>query len=593
MIDRRTKLRWRRSVRRRQKQALEIGLVTEENLDRYVFKRLIRLVAVRRFVSAWFGLILVTILALALQVQSLSSYYLANQPIAGGQFREGMVGSFTNANPLYAQTEVDRAVSRLIFSSLFSYDVKGDLVPDLAESYILDPTETIYTVKLKPGLSWHDGRPITAKDVVFTYTSIQNPLTRSYLSSSWKGVEVSEVDERTVNFKLANALSAFPQSLTTGIVPAHILSEIEPSQLRSAPFNNQRPVGSGPFSFQALEIERIDKGSMARVALRANTGFHGGVPQLDRFLVMSYPDEETLIEAFKDNEVDSLVGLDEVPAGLDTQKIVAHNIPLTSEVMVFFKNSQELLKDPLVRKGLVLGVDKQELLNVLGYPVLSVNEPLLRSQVGYNKAYAQVTGNKVEAAKVLDQAGWLANPNTKIREKAGQKLGFKLYSATSKDFKALSENLKQQWLDLGVEVEIVYQDEEELQSTVSGHSYDALLYGIAVGSDPDVYAYWHGSQGDVRSETRLNLSEYKSAVADKALEAGRTRSDKENRAIKYRPFLDAWRNDNPALALYQPRFLYITTAELNGFTFDITHSSADRYATVSDWTVRTKLQKKM
>ena len=116
------------------------------------------------------------------------------------------------------------------------------------------------------------------------------------------------------------------------------------------------------------------------------------------------------------------------------------------------------------------------------------------------------------------------------------------------------------------------------------------MYGISVGGDPDVYAYWHGSQGDIRSETRLNLSEYKSAVADKALEAGRTRTDATNRAIKYRAFLEAWQNDYPALALYQQQFLFITSINLSGFNNDFMHTSPDRYADVNQWTIRKTAQ---
>jgi len=129
-----------------------------------------------------------------------------------------------------------------------------------------------------------------------------------------------------------------------------------------------------------------------------------------------------------------------------------------------------------------------------------------------------------------------------------------------------------------------------MQSIVSGHNYEALLFGLSVGIDPDVYPFWHSSQADIRSDTRLNLSEYDSKKADLALEAGRTRSDKSNQSVKYQPFLQAWRNDYPALALYQPQFLYVTPLQLTGFDYSVAQSSVDRFITVTDWKIRNQNQ---
>jgi peptide/nickel transport system substrate-binding protein len=126
----------------------------------------------------------------------------------------------------------------------------------------------------------------------------------------------------------------------------------------------------------------------------------------------------------------------------------------------------------------------------------------------------------------------------------------------------------------------------DLQSALSAHNYDALLYGISLGADPDVFAYWHSSQADLRSPSRLNFSEYRSAVADKALEGGRTRSVDAVRAAKYRPFLDAWQKDTPALALYQPRYLYLARDPLFGFAPVRMNSGADRLDNVENWKIR-------
>lgn len=592
MISRQKKLRFRRIVRKRRRQVEDISYATEDSFEKHIFKRLIKLVEVRRFLIGWIGLLSLLCLGVLLQTRGLSTHYQVVAPAGGGQFREGIVGSFTNANPLYAQNNVDSAVARLVFAGLFRYDNDGKLVPDIAESYSLDETETLYTVKLKKNARWHDGTPVTAKDVAFTYALIQNPEVKSYLISSWRGVTVAAVDDLTVTFKLPNALSAFPHSLTTGIVPEHVLSKISPNQLRSSNFNNENPMGAGPFSFQTVEVENtgIDD-TRESIALIGHSNYHHGAPKLERFIVRTYPDEDEVVKAYESKEVDAIAGASIAPESKDAVRVREYSLTLSSQVMVFFRNSQDLLKDPNIRKALTLAVDKQEIFSQLPYPLLSVDEPVLRSQFPYDKALAQVTNKKDEANALLDGGGWVRDPSSKMRSKAGVPLKFRLFSAANSEFASVGGSLQKQWKELGVEVEVVLQPDDELQSTVSAHNYDALLYGVSVGPDPDVYAYWHTTQADVRSETRLNLSEYKSPVADRALEAGRTRSDLQIRTIKYRPFLEAWRNDAPALALYQPRYLYIASDALRGFDVSVAHVAADRYAHVENWTVRKEARK--
>lgn len=587
------KYKLRRLVRKRRRQVEDIGTVTEKSLDRHIFRRLMKVVEVKRFVFGWVGLIALLIVAVILQNRALAPYYQENVPASGGLFREGIVGTFTNASPLYAQNSVDSSASRLIFSGLFKYDKDGKLVPDLAEKYEVDATETLYTVHLKKNTKWHDGKPLTAKDVVFTFNLIKNPEVRSYLLSSWRGIDVRAKDDRTITFKLPNSLSAFKYSLTTGIVPEHILSRVAPNQLRSSSFNNQSPVGSGPFKFQTVEAEERDKSEKTEgIAFAANQDYHLNKPKLEKFIIRTYEDDNLLAQAFNDKAVDAMAGLSVMPENISASQISEYNIPLTSQVMVFFKNSQEALKDPQVRKALVLGVSRQDTLKSLPYSLLSIDSPILKSHTSYDASLVQKTNDKKTANSLLDSAGWVRDPATKVRKKDGKTLKFRLFSAANSEFTAVSGSLQKQWRELGVEVEVVLQPDEELQSTTSSHNYDALLYGISVGPDPDVLAYWHSTQADVRSETRLNLSEYKSATTDRALEAGRTRSDAQLRKLKYRPFLEAWRNDAPALALYQPRFLYVTNENLNGFDNKVAHTATDRYSNIENWTIRKHFQNK-
>lgn len=592
MFNRTAKLRMRRLFRRRRKQAAIIGSSTEENLEKHIIKRLMRLPKIQRFLAGWIGLILLIGIGLTLQIRALGPKYQTVQPRPGGTYTEGIIGTFTNANPLYASSGLDSSVSELVFSGLLKYDENNKLVGDLAESWTIDANELVYTVKLKQNIQWHDGKPLTAKDVVFTYHRIQDPETKSHLLPSWQNIKIAAPDDHTVVFTLPNSLSSFPDSLTNGIIPEHVLGNVLPSQLRSNSFNNSNPIGSGPFRFSKVEIIGVNPDErQTRVAMNAFDKYYAGPPGIDTFVIRTFKDEISLTEAFAQKEVNAMVGLASLPdqfAGKSDVKEIS--VPLTGEVLVFFKTTQEVLKDPAVRKALVLATDKKQMLEQLPYPLVAIDEPLLKSHIGYDKAYTQVTNQPEEAKKALDAAGWVVDPATGIRAKGEQKLSFRLVSQNTSEYASVAGTLQKEWREIGVDLQVELQNDQDLQSSLALHNYDALLYGISVGSDPDVFAYWHSSQGDVRSTTRLNFSEYKSIPADRALEGGRTRSDPQIRSVKYKPFLEAWRDDAPALALYQPRFLYVVRSPLHGYDSLTANTAADRFAEVQKWMAREGLQ---
>jgi len=175
-----------------------------------------------------------------------------------------------------------------------------------------------------------------------------------------------------------------------------------------------------------------------------------------------------------------------------------------------------------------------------------------------------------------------------VRSKDGVRVMFQLTTQEGGEYDRLARELQQQWRAMGVEVEIVtVPDGATFQSTLADHSYDALLYGISIGPDPDVFVYWHSSQADVLAPVRLNFSEYKSGQADTALDAGRTRADPALRAIKYIPFLQAWQADAPAFGLYQPRVLYITRQPVFGLTEHTINTDSGRLTNVHNWMIRT------
>ncbi len=581
------RLRFRRRLRKGQKQVEDLGTQAEQQIERHLFRRFERLSEIRRFVISWTGLLLILIIGLILQNLNLSGYFQTLQAVPGGIYNEGIYGRFTNANPLYATNSVDTSVSRLIFAGLLKYNSDGQLVGDLASGYSTDDHGIVYTVHLRPHLTWQDGQPLTSADILFTYNLIQNPDAQSPLEGSWQGITVSAPDAHTVVFKLPGALASFPYNLTNGIVPQHLLAKVPPSDLRSADFNTVDPVGAGPFAWQAIQVNGSDPNNyQVQIALTPFAGYEGGKPKLQKFVVQVFSAEPQLIQAFANNQLTAIEGLDEVPGQLSHKaSVIEHNLPLQAATMAFFKTSSGVLADQTVRHALVQAINVPSTLNHLGYPVRAVNEPLLIGQLGYNAAFAQPKFNLSAAQAELTADGWLAGKDG-WRMKSGQPLTFTLSAANNQDDNLIAEQLKQQWRTLGVKVNIDYLDTIDLQNALAYHSYDAVLDGISIGTDPDVFVYWDSSQADIRSANRLNLSEYKNPVADASLEAGRSRLDPADRVVKYKPFLEAWQADSPALALYQPRILYLTNGSVHGLDDRPLNTPVDRFNNVQNWEIR-------
>lgn len=589
MIGKYTHLRTKRRFRKRKKQVVGLSQNANKQIDRHIFRRWHNFRGSGRFTFTWVGFVIILIIAVAIQTRALGRYYLVPQPVAGGVYTEGVVGVFSNINPIYIANDVDASVSKLVFSSLFDYDSSNQLVNDLAQSYEVDEKGVNYTVHLKPNIMWHDGYPLTSDDVIFTYSTIKNPDAKSPLRVSWADVKVTKVDELTVRFTLPTTYSPFLHSLTNGIIPKHILQDVPVFELRSVVFNAKSPIGSGPFKWKDITVNKSSNSSQLDIIQLENFDeYYLGKPELDGITIKIYEDKDALYKALEKNQVIGAAGLSmtdqDIPSKYETNSLV-----VMSANMLFLKTTNEVVSNTRVRQALIKATDVPSLIEKVGYPVMSVKEPILSGQVGYSQEYQQFTFNREEAVALLDTAGWKKVGNEQFRQKNGKSLILNLVYENNSDFSKIANALQKQWADVGVSLAIdVNQGEDYTSEFVNSHDYDILLHGINIGSDPDVYAYWHSSQADIKNKTHLNFSEYNSSIADQSLEDGRSRSDPELRAIKYKPFLNAWKNDVPAIGLYQPRYLYVFNQHVYGLGDSIRlNSPSDRFNNVHNWMINT------
>lgn len=580
------RLRFRRRLHQQEKRAEDLSQQAAVGIERYFFRRFGRLHKVRRLVLTWLSLMLIAILATSGQAYLLSGYFQTLKPVPGGIYNEGVLGTFSTANPIYAESDIDTTVSHLIFASLFTYNAHNQLVGELAKSYSVNTDGNVYTVYLKPHLTWQDGKPLTSSDVVFTYNLIENPDADSPFFNSWQNVSVSSYGSNIVVFKLPDALSSFPEDLTGGILPEHLLNNIPAGEMRSAAFNTSNPIGSGPFSWEDISVNGNDPtNAEEQIELTPFSGYVQGKPKLDEIVVHGYANQDELTKAFEAGQLNGAEGLVDVPSSVNKMKNAQiHNFILTAGVYVFLKTTAGVLANQPVRNALIQSVNVPSIMSTLDYPTREVNEPLLQGQLGYNPQYRQPAYNPSQAASILNQNGWNIGLGG-IRTKSNQPLSFNLTVSNSPEYLSVAKQLRAYWFKLGVSVNIVPEDTSDFSNALQSHNYDAILYGISIGVDPDVFVYWDSSQAQANSPSRLNLSEWQNASADESLQEGRTRLSPALRSIDYQGFLAAWQQDNPALGLYQPRLLYITNGPVFGLNGSTLNVNTDRFNDVSNWEI--------
>ena len=572
--------RYRRSVRRLRRWGRNWRKYTTAYVNRHIWGKWHQLRLVRRFLTVWWLIVAVGVIGLGYQLAGLAKANLVAVPVSGGTFTEAAVGTVKVLNPILPESSPATDINRLIFSGLTRYDDNRVIQPDLATSWTVSPDGRTYTFKLRHGVTWQDGVPFTSTDVAFTVAAIQNPDSRSPLASSWQGVSVATPNDATVTFTLPAPLDSFLDSTTLGIVPRHLLEQVDPASLREADFN-RHPIGTGPFELGTFAP------SADEVELVANPHYYLGKPQLDGFDFHFYDTPADALTAYAQHQVTSPGQLtsDEGDQTAKLRRLTQIQYSLPEETTLFFNNTDPILSDVTVRTILSRAINRQTLISrAVAGEGIALTQPLLPGQIGYTNKYAPAPLSPSQAEAALTAAGWTESAGQTVRHKNGQALEFTLVTADASPLNADAAEVARQLAPLGVQVTVKAVDLDDLQqSYMRPRNFQMLLFGTNLGADPDVYAFWHSSQA---KDPGVNLSQYDDSAADSALESARIKSDPALRAAKYDAFLKAWNTDMPAAVLYQSEYVYGVGDTVMGPSAHALVTPDDRYANVWRWTVR-------
>ncbi len=536
------------------------------------------------------------VLTLILGVSSLALLAGANEtvsinvPSRGGSITEGLVGPARFINPVLATSAADADLTALTYSGLVRTIPDGSVVPDLAESFSVSEDGTTYTFALRESATFHDGKRVTSADVLYTIKQIQNPDVKSPHRADWEGVTVSAPDDRTVILTLPHAYAPFIENCSLGILPEHLWKD---TTAEDFPFNplNTNPVGSGPY-----EVKQVDKdstGSSIRFDLAPFSDFTLGRPNISSISVRLYTSEEAVVKAFNASDVDAVAGISsEQLAELSLKHSTVMRSTLPRVFGVFLnQNHAPIFADSAVRNALDIALDKDRLVRAtlggfatpLSSPVPPVRSGIVVGTTSTSSAASNAyTLDSVDAARdALERGGWKWDQATGEWKKGTQVLQFTLATTDTPELVASANAVITAWRQAGMKVTLKVYPLAELNTTViRPREYDAILFGEVVGREPDLYAFWHSSQ---RNDPGLNLSLYANSKADTLLSQARATTNKSEREELYTEFADVVREDQPAIFLYAPDFLYVFPENVTGVRIGSLTTPSERYQNVYQW----------
>jgi peptide/nickel transport system substrate-binding protein len=514
------------------------------------------------------------------------NYTTVLRPGRGGTYVEGVAGFPHYLNPLLSgYNETDRDICALMFGGLTRLNGHGEVEADLARSWEVTPDGLMYTFHLRPNVYWHDGTPLTADDVVFTISLLQDPAfpgPPELGSDLWRAVTVEKVDRYTVRLTLPGpyAYAPFLDYTTFGILPAHLLNGVRAADLPNAEFNLS-PVGSGPFRLAEMNIEN---GTITSLVLEQFPRYYGSSPYLDRIQFRFYPSSQVLLDAYEAGEVEGVarIPVADLPRARAFPTLNLYSAQRAEYGIVFLNLARPDLpffQEQEVRQALLYALDRQQIIDrALNGQALVAHSPLIPGTWAYKEDIQHYEYDPARAQELLDEAGWtLPRGGDGVRRKGDQRLAFTLLTSSEPERTAVAQMLAEQWAAVGITVTVA--PTADVHAALESHHFDALLIHLSLPGDPDPYPFWHETQ----VEGGQNYAGFKHRRISEIAEQARITVNREQRLQLYYEFQDIFAEEVPALLLYVPVYTYGVDERIHNVQIGPLVYPSDRFRTVANW----------
>lgn len=500
----------------------------------------------------------------------------------GGTVVVGMRSDFGGFNPITSSGQYDMEVMNYaLFTPLVQYGENLEVEPYLAESWEMQgDTGVVFT--LRDDVLWHDGQPVTAHDVEFTFNLAKNEETASLLGSAFLADVASAqvIDDRTIAFRFDRPHAQALEDFWWPPLPRHLLEDVPAAELRNAPFN-RNPVGSGPFRFGEWRANE-------RLVLVRNPDFPdalGGPAEAERLVFRIIPEASTLLTELLTGSIHVDIPLlpDQVRQVRENGDTDLHSFPGRTVYYLGWNNARPPFDDARVRRALTHAINRQEIVEALLYGEGEVATSTIPPwHPLYPGNVEPLAHDPARAAQLLEEAGWTLRGNSDVRQnRAGEKLEFTLLTSDDALRRSVVEVLQNQLRRVGADAEVRVMEFQTMLQNHRERSFDAVftnwvLDNFQVASAP--MSLFHTREAE--RELSANRSSVRLPQLDAAIERGASATDEDAQRRAWADFTQVLQREQPVTFMFWLNELAASTGSVSGVDMD----PRGELRSIAEWT---------
>lgn len=481
----------------------------------------------------------------------------ANTLIYGSQ-------DYTAINPaLYEHGEINA----LLFAGLTAHDENNRVVPALAESWRFDEDNLTYIFNLRENLTFHDGQPLTSADVKFTLQAILDEKNHSEIVSNYKDIEeIRCPDEKTVEIQLSRFNAAFPDYMSVGILPAHLL---EGEELSTCSFN-QNPVGAGPY-----QLKSWDRGQS--ITMEGFDDYWSGAPSIETVVFKIVPDADARVMQLLAGDIDMAQITAKTAEEIEekgTYNVYRMDTADYRAIAYNFGGCRLFRENPQLANILSYGIDRQAILDgvLLGEGEIAYS-PLQKGAYN-NEQIHPFTYDPDKVVKLLFADGWVKDEDGYFA-KNGTQLAFTISAMSDDPVRVeMAKMCAEQFQKLGVNAKA------EAKPSLDWENQDCCIIGWGSPFDPDDHTYkvFTTGAGD-------NYTGYTNPQIDDLLRKARNTDDEAARRSLYAEFQQEMTEAMPYTFIAYVDATYAVKKEIRGITPDkvLGHHGVGVFWNIADW----------
>ena len=484
----------------------------------------------------------------------------ADKPPAYGDILvRGDIGDASNLIPILASDSPSHSVASMVYNGLVKYDKDMNIVGDLAESWDISENGLVITFKLRKGVRWHDGKPFTAADVLYTYQVTTDPKTPTAYAGDFLKVKKAEaLDDYTFRVTYDKPFAPALISWSSAVLPRHLLAG---KDITKSPLS-RHPVGTGAYKFKEWVAGQ-------KIVLVSNEDYFEGRPYIDGRITRIIPDTATMFLELRAQNI-GMMGLTPLQYTRQTDNnLFKENFSKYRYLAFAYTYLGYNLKNPLftdkrVRQAISYAVNKDEIVSGvllgLGKPATG---PYKHGTWAFNDKVKIYNYDPTKARDLMKQAGWTDTNKDGILEKDGRPFEFEILTNQGNETRQkCAEIIQRQLKEIGITAKIrIVEWSAFVTDFINKRRFDAVILGWTIPLDPDAYDVWHSSK---TAPEELNFVSYNNSEADEMLDRGRSTFNQAERKKYYDRFQEILAEDQPYTFLYVPDELIIISRRFRG-----------------------------